>query len=138
MSVRSQQQVVFKEFITTYFTMLGFMEKYVNKENKDFKRFIKKNLLLKKANVKIFIKKWYEVITVPYYAKIVDGDIHFFLTKDYSDDIAQSGNVDMLSTCIRHMKIMYHSMDESIVSEFIQYIIKCTQLSQLYYNLKSN
>ena len=28
--------------------------------------------------------------------------------------------------------------DQNIVSEFIQYIIKCTKLSQLYYNLKSN
>ena len=51
-----------KEFVKTYFELLNFMKAHVT-NNKDFKYFYNKNLILRKSNVKYFIKLYYERIT---------------------------------------------------------------------------
>ena len=55
---RNQKQQIFRSFINTYFEFLDFIHQHIGKDNKDFKNFYKKNKLLRKANVKIFIKKF--------------------------------------------------------------------------------
>ena len=48
-----------KEFVKTYFELLNFMKSHV-KNNKDFTYFYNKTLILRKTNVKYFIRLFYE------------------------------------------------------------------------------
>jgi hypothetical protein len=43
---------------------------------------------IKKANPTTLVKVWYDFVYKPYANVINSGDINFFLTKDYSNDIA--------------------------------------------------
>ena len=44
-------------------------------------------LTIKKANPTCLIKVWYEYVYKPYADVIDKGDVMFFLTKDYSEDV---------------------------------------------------
>ena len=47
--------------------------------------------LAKKGNPKLIISYWFQYMTVPYFKQINDGDISFFIEKNYKDDL---GNVN--------------------------------------------
>ena len=76
MQNRNQQKTVLKEFVTKYFELLDYMKKYSN-NNSQFNNFCKKNAMLKRANMKIFMKVWYEYITIQYFDRIMNNDIDY-------------------------------------------------------------
>lgn len=138
---RNQKQQIFRCFINTYFEFLDFIHQHIGKDNKDFKNFYKKNKLLRKANVKFFIKKWYETISIPYGKEIMNGNIDYFVNKNYDHEITMSGNVGKelsIQTYIDHMKNAYHNVDQEITNKILNYIQQCTKMSVLYYNVKTN
>ena len=133
-----EKKEVFRAFNKLYFEMLEFMNENVDDKNKSFKIFYRKNYLLKRANIKLFIKKWYENISVLYYNEILDGNIDYFLNKDYSSDLEKTGELKnelSMSYHIEYMKNIYYSLDKKLVDKFILYVQKITQLSVLYYKL---
>ena len=133
-----EKKEVFRAFNKLYFEMLEFMNENVDDKNKSFKIFYRKNYLLKRANIKLFIKKWYENISILYYNEILDGDIDYFLNKDYNSDLEKTGELKnelSMSYHIEYMKNIYYSLDKKLVDKFILYVQKITQLSVLYYKL---
>ena len=138
---RNQKQQIFRCFINTYFDFLDFILTNIGKDNKDFKNFYHKNKMLRKANIKIFIKKWYETISVPYGKEIMNGNIDYFVNKNYDDEITMAGNIGRefsIRTYIDHMKNMYQNIDEDMMNKIIAYMQQCTKMSVLYYNVKTN
>ena len=133
-----EKKEVFRAFNKLYFEMLEFMNHNIDDKNKSFKIFYRKNYLLKRANIKLFIKKWYENITILYYNEILDGNIDYFLNKDYNSDLEKTGELKnelSMSYHIEYMKNIYHSLDKNLVDKFVLYVQKITQLSVLYYKL---
>ena len=51
-------------------------------------------IAIRKANPKMIVKIWKTFIADKYRDQIQANDISFFLTKDYSSDVATSGNSD--------------------------------------------
>ena len=128
--------VLFSNFNETYFNFLNFIKK--NMENdKKFNLFYNKNLIIKQTNVKLIIRTWYNRITRNYYDKIMNQDFDFFLNKSYEDDVIKdntSGESPMLLIqYISNFKTLFPSLEESIKTEFITYMIKLTHLSFLYF-----
>jgi hypothetical protein len=138
---KSQKQAIFRSFIQTYFEMLDFIHKYIGKTNKDFNNFYQKNKILRKANVKIFIKKWYETISIPYSKEIMSGNIDYFINKDYEKEVSMAGSIAhelSIQTYIVHMKNIYSDIDEEITNRIMMFIQQCTKMSILYYTIKTN
>ena len=57
MSSNYSKKDIFKLFIDNYFKFIEFLKDNCN-NNSSFLKFYKKNYLLKKANVKVFIRIW--------------------------------------------------------------------------------
>ena len=124
---------IFKLFIEQYFQLLNFIKKYTN-NNLDFKKFYAKNYLLKKTNIKLFIKTWYENITNNYYKYIMEGNINYFLNKnDYENQSNILNKEYNFNQYIGYFKTMYNNVEKQISNTFIDYIQKLTKLSFLYY-----
>jgi hypothetical protein len=131
------KQEFFKQFNENYFSLLNFIKKYIG-SNKKFDSFYLKNMMMKKTNIKYFIKSWYTYITIPHYMDISTKDVNYFLNKDYSEDKQNvSGEfVNSFEIIINSLREMYKKMDTEVITQFMEYIKSLTQLSYLYF--KSN
>lgn len=93
-----------------------------------------KNYLLKKANIKLFIKTWYESITVNYYQPIMNENVEYFLNKNYDSEVSNVQNQFNIKYYISYFKTIYDKLDRTLIQGFINKIKYVTQLSYIYYN----
>lgn len=85
-------------------------------------------LMIKKANPKMIIKIWKTHIVDKYSEKIQDGDISFFINKDYSQDLSSTKIMDGINRLRGPIKEMTLENQEKTM----KYIQNLTQLSVLY------
>ena len=126
----------FKLFNSTYFELLKMMKDNSDK-NKDFLRFYKQNLFLKRANIKLFIRTWYTNITRFYMEPILNGNIQFFLEKDYSAEINENkdfSNSYSIESYVQYFKEIYNTLKQEDVDAFVEKVQELTKLSKLYYS----
>ena len=117
---------IFKEFNKTYFQFLDFIKGH-NKTNK-YALFYNKNYIVKKTNPKLIITLWNRRMTQPYYDKIKNGDVTFFLEGSF-EEIDNSE----VQGYIYYFKELYHLMLEENKPEFVVYVQKLTELSHSYF-----
>lgn len=123
----------FKEFNKKYFDFLLFIQKYLNNDP-NFKTFYRKNQIIRETNIKMFIKTWNIRITSKYYEQIINKDFDFFLNKSYEEDIANSpGQNTPLLKYIVEFKKVFPSLEDSVKNEFLNFILRLTELSHLYF-----
>ena len=88
---------------------------------------------LRKANPSILLKAWYKKITVPYGAIIEEGNVDFFLEKDYSSDMVNIPNareiVRIIDTSLRDP---IRSMDDVNKAHCMRYVQLLSRLSIAY------
>ena len=84
----------------------------------------------KKANPKLIMSVWYESIVQKYDAQIEKGDIDFFVTKEYGEDV--SGNSNILSGIDRIRKPV-QEMPVEEQEKAMKYVQNLTKLCKLYY-----
>merc|ERR1712070_685160 len=87
-------------FLDKYFSYLTFLKSHIDKDDSDFKLFIKKNNSMKKVNPKMFIKTWYQYITIPYHTYIINKDEDYFINKDYECDSSQIAYITNKCKCV--------------------------------------
>jgi hypothetical protein len=88
---------------------------------------------LKKANPTLLIKIWYNRVFLPYGEKIANGNIDYFLEKDYSDDLANLPNgkevVKIINTSLREP---IQQMDMTNKEHCMKYIQILCKISDAY------
>lgn len=89
---------------------------------------------IRKANPKLIIKIWKTFITNKYSEEIEKGDIRFFIDKDYSNDVADSGSSDQIMSSINRLREPIKNMGTENQEKAMKYIQNLTKLSQLYEN----
>ena len=90
-----------------------------------------KNLLfmIKKTNPKLVLEYWNAYISVPYKTPVENGDISFFINKDYSDlDIVMT---DSVSSFIERLRGYVKNMTEENQIKSMKYIQNLTKLASL-------
>ena len=92
-----------------------------------------KNLLflLKKTNPRIVLEYWNMYIRIPYQEPIQNGDISFFINKDYSADVIMT---DSISSFIERLRGYVKDMTEENQMKSMKYIQNLCTLTKLYYN----
>jgi hypothetical protein len=89
---------------------------------------------IRRANPSILIKAWHTYVFTPYADKIYNGDIDYFLNKDYANDTRNLDSskqtraiesINMIKGPIKEM-----NNENKIIS--MQYISNITKLSNLY------
>lgn len=116
-----------KEFNKTYFSFLDFIKKH-NKTNK-FNMFYQKNYLAKKTNPKLIINLWNQRMTLPYYERIFDGDVSFFMEGTFSE----IDNTEVLGH-IHYFKDLYQMLPEEFKQEFVNFVQKLTFICHNYFS----
>jgi hypothetical protein len=91
-----------------------------------------KNLmfLLKKTNPRLIMESWNMYISTPYKEPIENGDISFFINKDYSADVTMT---DSISNFIERLRGYVRNMSEENQQKSMKYIQNLSNLSKLYY-----
>jgi hypothetical protein len=119
-------KLIFKEFNKTYFDFLDYIKRY-NKTGK-YAIFYNKNYIVKKTNPKLIITLWNRRMHQPYYEKIKNGDVSFFMDSSFEeiDNPEVQGH-------IYYFKELYHLMPEENRLEFVGYVQKLTELCHSYF-----
>ena len=93
--------------------------------------------LAKKGNPKLIISYWFQYMTVPYFKPIMEGDISFFIEKNYQDDL---GNVnkdanenEQFIQEINRLREPVRKMDDANKGICMKYIQNMAKLSQMYF-----
>ena len=98
----------------------------------DIKTAIKSFETIKKANPTIILKAWSSSVYVPYKTSIDNGDIDFFVNKDYKEDLNYISNSQEVMKVIDTIREPIRSMDDVNRTHTIKYIQILSKLSELY------
>ena len=83
-----------------------------------------------KVNPKLPIKTWKSYITEKYSNEINNNNYDFFMDKDYSSDLAQQQNNEILKV-IDNIRHPLKKMDVSNKEKIIKYVKNLTELSKM-------
>jgi len=89
-------------------------------------------LLLKRANPRIIIEVWKTYVTDPYFDKIQENDVAFFIDKDYDSDIGMDNKSDIM-TAINRLREPIRRMEPDDKEIIMKYLLNLCKLSVLYY-----
>lgn len=88
---------------------------------------------LRKANPSILLKVWHKKITVPYGTIINEGNMDYFLEKDYSSDIINIPNAREIVRIIdSSLRDPIRSMDDVNKTHCMRYVQLLSRLSVAY------
>lgn len=88
---------------------------------------------MRKANPKLIIGVWYTSIVQRYDAEIEAGDVNFFLTKEYGEDVAGMDGNDEVLKGIDKIRKPIQDMGKEDQQKAMKYIQNLTKLCKLYY-----
>lgn len=88
-------------------------------------------LAIRKANPKLLVKIWIKYVYTPYKQQIEDGDINFFLTKDYATDLARNDNADKIMESIDRLRNPVKEMSPENQAKTMKYIQNLSKLAVL-------
>ena len=84
---------------------------------------------IRKANPKLIIKIWNKYIVGKYKSVIEQGDISFFLNKDYSEDLVNSDYAGKIMDAIDRLRKPVKEMSPDNQKKTMKYIQNLTKLS---------
>ena len=88
---------------------------------------------IRKANPKLLIKIWNTHIITPYKSQIEEGNIDFFLLKDYSADLANAGNATQIMESINRLRGPVQDMNAEERKNVIKYLQNLSKLAALQF-----
>lgn len=88
-------------------------------------------LAIRKANPKLLVRIWIKYVYTPYKQQIDDGDINFFLTKDYSSDLLRNDNADRIMESIDRLRNPVKEMSSENQAKTMKYIQNLSKLAML-------
>lgn len=93
---------------------------------------IAKNKLyaIKKINPKLFIKIWKKHITDKYKDSIEEGNINYFIEKNYSDDLKKVNNSERVMKSINRLREPIKNMDKSKQETAMLFIQDLSKISE--------
>ena len=131
------KSTICKSFNTLFFDFLDDII-LIYPENKNIKIAKEKFDLIRKSNTTILIKFWKIHVYDCYYTQIEQGNIAFFLEKDYASDINKETGVDKgfsndkILSMIENVRETIRDMDEINRSHSAKYILNLSKLSEMY------
>ena len=94
--------------------------------------FAKNSLLaIRKANPKMIVKIWKKFIVEKYQSEIEEGNLTFFMEKDYSQDVAGAENSGKIMEAINRLRHPIKQMSQENQDKTMKYIQNLTKLAAL-------
>ena len=89
-------------------------------------------ILIRKSNPKIIITVFYTYVVLKYQTYIDNGNINYFIEKDYQDDLTYNDNSDKIIESINRLRNPIRLMDEKNKLNTIKYLQNLCKLSSSY------
>ena len=89
---------------------------------------------MRKLNPKLIIGIWNSYIGRPYKEEIEKGNIDFFLNKDYSSDLRNNANADLIISKINVLREPIKKLGDDNLQKTVLYIQNLSKLSALYHS----
>ena len=86
-------------------------------------------IAVRKANPKLLVRIWIKYVVTPYKEQINSGDINFFLSKDYSSDLAKNDNADKIMESIDRLRNPVKQMSDENRAKTMKYIQNLSKLA---------
>jgi hypothetical protein len=86
---------------------------------------------IRKANPKLLVRIWIKYVATPYKEVIEAGDINFFITKDYSSDLARNDNADKIMESIDRLRNPVKQMSPENQAKTMKYIQNLCKISAM-------
>lgn len=91
---------------------------------------------IKKINPSLLIRYWYDYVNVPYKENIDNGDIDFFIEKDYSQDVKDFEDPGYFLKAIDRFRGPIRDMQQENKEKSFEYIKNLCALSDMYHKEK--
>jgi hypothetical protein len=88
-------------------------------------------LAIRKANPKLLVKIWINYVYTPYKGQIDNGDINFFLSKDYASDLSRNDNSEKIMESIDRLRNPVKNMNPANQAKTMKYIQNLSKLSAM-------
>ena len=88
--------------------------------------------VIRKANPKLLIKIWNSHVAFPYEKEIQEGNIDFFISKDYSQDLMKTDNSSKIMEAIDRIREPIKTMSAENQEKTMKYIQNLSKLSLAY------
>jgi hypothetical protein len=89
-------------------------------------------LTIRKANPRLILQCWQEYIAQPYATKIEEGDMSFFIEKDYTNDLKDMDGNDAIMQKIDRLRGQVRNMCKDDQEKSMTYVQNLSKLSNLY------
>lgn len=86
-------------------------------------------IAIRKANPKLLVRIWLKYVATPYKTQIEEGDITFFLTKDYSSDLTRTDNSDKIMESIDRLREPVKQMSKENQEKTMKYIQNLSKIA---------
>ena len=100
-----------------------------NLKFKKYKRYIES---VKKMNPGLLIKIWKKHVTDVYETKIEEGNLDYFLNKDYKEDLVSLEKAEPIEAIIDDIRVIIQDMSQENRDNSFKYIKNLTKLSKHY------
>lgn len=90
-------------------------------------------LAIRSMNPRLIIEVWQSHISYHYKSEIENGNIDFFLNKDYTSDLQNSENADKIMQSIQRLRNPVKQMNEEDQKKVVKYMQNLTKISNLYF-----
>ena len=87
---------------------------------------------LKKTNPRIIITVWKEYVNSKYRDLITNGDVQFFLNRDFNDDIQDTSNPNKVQHEIEELRSIVKTFSDDNLNKSMKYVQNLTKLSDMY------
>ena len=87
----------------------------------------------RKANPNLIISVWFEYVVAKYDKEIMEGNLDFFISKDYNSDLSTVGNKNSILEGIDKIRKPIRDMSKEDQEKSMKYIQNLTKLCKLYY-----
>lgn len=127
----SDKSAVLKGFNSHFFDFLDDIANIIdnNEEILISKAFFE---TVKKANPTLIVKCWYTYIYLPYKDIIDNGNVEYFLEKDYGNDVSLFSNSQDIMNSINKIREPIKSMSDVNQEHSMKYVQNLSKLSAIY------
>ena len=87
-------------------------------------------IAIRKVNPKMIVKIWNIYIVNKYSKEIEEGNIDFFINKDYSSDVSSAANSDKIMESINRLREPIKNMNPDNQAKVMKYIQNLTKLAE--------
>jgi len=100
------------------------------KDDLDIKTAINSINAVKKLNPKLLIRVWKYNVINPYRKELLEGNLNYFINKDYSNDLGFNNNEDILKK-IDEIRNKLDKLDESNKKITLKYLLNFIKICDL-------